>query len=226
MNKIILNKDSRILFLGDSITEGCCVEDYYNRYDNILKRKYNLKEVYNYGIGGTRLAHQSVPSENPRYDLCFCGRAHTMNDDSDIIVVYGGVNDYIHGDAPIGKMGDKIPSTFHGGVYFLMKYLKNTYKDKTVVFMTPAHCNYDHTDAIKSERAIKLPDALPLVEYVKIIEETAKAFDIPVLNLFERLPIDPNIPEHKEKYTTDGLHFNNEGQIILANTLIEFLKAL
>lgn len=99
-------KGKIIDFLGDSITEGVGVRDIENnRYDNILKRKYGLKAVYNYGIGGTRYAHQSKPSLKPRHDLCFCGRAFNLNPDADIIVVYGGVNDYIHGDAPIGNWG-------------------------------------------------------------------------------------------------------------------------
>lgn len=220
-------KGKIINFLGDSITEGVGVDDIQNcRYDNVIKRECGLRAANNYGISGTRLAHQRTPTEQPRKDLCFCGRVYDMDTNADIVVVYGGVNDYIHGDAPIGKMGDKLPSTFYGGVSFLMKYLKNTYKDKTVVFMTPAHCNYDHTDAIKSQRDIKLDDALPLAAYVEIIEECGREFDVPVLNLFKKLPIDPNIPEHKEKYTSDGLHFNNEGQVILANCLIDFLHSL
>ena len=124
MNEKIIN------FLGDSITEGYCVSDLKNRYDNILKEKYNLKMVNNYGIGGTRLAHQSKPSENPKHDLCFCGRAYYLNPDADIIVVYGGVNDYLHGDAYIGKKEDKTPETFYGAVNFLMTFLKETYKNK------------------------------------------------------------------------------------------------
>ncbi|MBR5633064.1 MAG: SGNH/GDSL hydrolase family protein [Clostridia bacterium] len=57
-------------FLGDSITEGVGVTDKVNnRYDNVLRREYGLKETYNYGIGGTRLAHQSKPSAKPRHDL-------------------------------------------------------------------------------------------------------------------------------------------------------------
>lgn len=52
-----------------------------------------LREAYNYGIGGTRLAHQYVPSEKPRYDVCFCGRAYNIDRESDLIVVYGGVNE-------------------------------------------------------------------------------------------------------------------------------------
>lgn len=215
-------------FLGDSITEGVGVTDIENcRYDNVIKKRCNLKATYNYGIGGTRLAHQSVPSEKPRHDLCFCGRAYDLNKEADIIVVYGGVNDYLHGDAPIGTMDDTTPTTFCGAVDWLMNLLKTEYADKTIVFMTPAHCHYQNIpDSVPTNRPIKRSDALPLVEYVKIIEERGKKHNIPVLNLYEKLGIDPNIKEHWEKYTVDGLHFNDAGQAFIAERLIEFLEAL
>ena len=43
---------------------------------------------------------------------------------------------------------------------------------------------------------------------------------------FEKLPIDPNKAEDSEKYTVDGLHFNNEGQLVLAQTIGDFLEDL
>ena len=119
-------KGKIIDFLGDSITEGVGVDDRVNhRYDNIMKKEYGLKEVYNYGIGGSRFAHQSKPSIKPRHDLCFCGRVYDLNKSADIIVVYGAVNDYLHGDAPIGSMGDTTPVTFYGAVRFLMNFCLN-----------------------------------------------------------------------------------------------------
>lgn len=213
-------------FLGDSITEGVGVEDCEtNRYDNVMKKNAKLKAVYNYGIGGTRLAHQTKPSEKPRFDLCFCGRAYDLNPDADIIVVYGGVNDYIHGDAPFGKEGDSTPETFCGGVEFLMSLLEELYPNAQKVFMTPAHMKYDIIDEEKpSPREVKRADAKPLKEYVKVIESTGKKHGIPVLNLYERLPINPNIPEHKEKYTADGLHFNDVGHKFIADLLTEFIE--
>lgn len=126
-------------FLGDSITEGVGVEDLNNRYDNRLKAMLNLKAVHNYGIGGTRIAHQITPSAEPRYDLCFCGRAYDLNREADVIVVYGGVNDWIHGDAPFGEMSDTTPASFCGAVDFLMNLLKEKYPNARLVFMTPAH---------------------------------------------------------------------------------------
>lgn len=218
-------RNKKVAFLGDSITEGLGVSDIANRYDNVIKKLYGLKEVFNYGISGSRLAHQRIPSEKPRFDLCFCGRAYNINPEADVIVVYGGVNDYIHGDAPIGAIGDKTPATFYGAVWFLMDLLKQTYNAK-IVFLTPARCCRDFSDEEPSTRVQKHKNALPLIEYVKIIENTAKEFDIPVLNLYDNLGINPNIEEDKVKYTVDGLHFNDDGQYILAKCVGEFLTSL
>ncbi len=220
-------KGKRIAFLGDSITEGSGVKDIKNcRYDNRLCSIYGLSEVYNYGIGGTRLAHQTRPSDKPRYDLCFCGRAYNISKNADIIVVYGGVNDYLHGDAFFGKMEDKTPETFCGAVWFLMNFLKTEYKEKTVVFMTPAHCSfYGVSDAEPSPHIAKR-DARPLAEYVNVILERGKEFGIPVLNMQEALGIDPNKKEDKEKLTADGLHFNDDGHAYIAAALGKFLTEL
>ena len=222
-------KGKIIDFLGDSITEGYGVSDKENnRYDNILKRECELKAVYNYGIGGTRLAHQTNPSEKPRHDLCFCGRAYNLEPSADLIVVYGGVNDYLHGDAPIGEMGDQTPATFCGAVYWLMNFLKTAYSNKPIVFMTPArYCGKgEKSDLLPHPNPCKLPDAKPLLFYVETIQETAKQFDIPVLDLYHNLGIDPHNPEDCKNLTIDGLHFNDEGHKIIASKLKAFLEAL
>ncbi len=212
-------------FLGDSITEGVGVEDRANnRFDKRIERACGLKASYNYGIGGTRLAHQiKASSEKPRWDLCFCGRAYDLNKDADVIVVFGGTNDYGHGDAPFGTLEDTTPTTYCGAVYWLMNFLKTTYPNAQTVFMTPAHRKGDYK---VSSNAKKAPDAQPLIEYVKVIEEQGKKLGVPVLNLFEELGIDPNNEEERNAYTIDGLHFNDAGHEFLANALIKFLKAL
>lgn len=220
-------KGKIIDFLGDSITEGARVENLENRYDNRLLKLCSLKAVHNYGIGGTRLSHQEKPSDIPRYDLCFCGRAYDLDPAADLIVVYGGINDYLHGDARFGEMSDKTPATFCGAVEFLMNLLKELYPQAKLVFMTPAHARYhEESDALPSPDPHKKPDAKPLAAYVSVIEEKAHAHGIPVLNLYEKLPIDPNRAEDRERYTADGLHFNDEGHGILAALLADFLRAL
>ena len=221
-------KGKKVAFLGDSITEGSGVTDVANnRYDNRLKKLCGFDTVYNYGIGGTRIAYQSKPSETPAYDLYFCGRMYKIAKDADIIVVYGGVNDYIHGDAPIGEYGDSTPSTFCGAVRFLMSNLLERYPQAKVVFLTPAHCCRPiGSDKFPSPRPMKLPDALPLIGYIEIIERTAKEFGIPVFNMYENLGIDPNNEDERERYTVDGLHFNDDGHAIIAEKVKGFLESL
>lgn len=220
-------KGKTLNFLGDSITEGVGVTDQSQRYDNLIHKRFGLAAHYNYGIGGTRLAHQSVPSETPRYDLCFCGRAYLIEKTADLTVVYGGVNDYIHGDAYFGKMEDRTPETFCGAVYFLMSFLKSNYPEQKLVFMTPAHMHFRGvSDSLVCPRPIKKPDAQPLAAYVEVIKARGEELGIPVLDLFEKLPIDPNNEEDREKYTVDGLHFNDLGQAVLAKTLGDFLESL
>lgn len=221
-------KGFKVNFLGDSITEGVGVTDQANRYDNIIKRECNLSQANNYSISGSRLAHQIHPSEKPRYDLCFCGRAYDMDESADMVIVYGGVNDYIHGDAPFGSIGDKTPATFCGGVYFLMKYLSDIYPSKPIVFFTPARCflRKEVDDRIVSTHAKKLPGGKPLIEYAKVIKETAKEFGVYILDLYNDLGLDPHDEQIFEKYTVDGLHFNDAGHQKIAELFKDFIQAI
>ena len=222
-------KGLKVNFLGDSITEGFGVADRAGcRFDRRLANMCQLAAANNYGIGGTRLAHQFYPSEKPRYDLCFCGRVYTMDTSADMVIVYGGVNDYLHGDAPFGQMGDTTPATYCGGVYFLMNYLQENYSGKPIIFMTPARCflRKEVSDLAPSTHAKKTVIGKPLLAYVEVIQETAKQFGYPVLDLYHDLGLDPHDPEIFDTYTLDGLHFNDVGHGVIAQKLKEFIEAL
>ena len=222
-------KGMKVNFLGDSITEGAGVVDQQNRYDYRLAAMCQLSAINSYGISGSRLAHQIHPSETPRYDLCFCGRAYDMDTSADMVVVFGGVNDYIHGDAPFGEVGDTTPATFCGGVYFLMNYLRQAYAGKPIVFMTPARCFLckEVDDLVVSTHARKRPGiGKPLRPYVDAILETAKLFEIPTMDLYNDLGLDPHDPEIFDTYTMDGLHFNDAGHAVIAQKLKDFIEAI
>ena len=108
----------KINFLGDSITEGVGASAPDKVYHQVILRKYGLAAARNYGISGTRYARQITPTLNePRFDLDFCQRYAGMDDDADIVVVFGGTNDFGHGDAPIGTPDDRTPDTFWGGAH-------------------------------------------------------------------------------------------------------------
>ncbi len=224
-----MNLDGKaIAFLGDSITEGYNVENVKNRFDNRIKEMCNLKEVYNYGIGGTRIAYQYPPSLDPKIDLFFCGRIYQINKDADIIVIFGGVNDYLHGNAPFGTMADKTADTFCGAVDKLMTSAKELFSSKTVVFLTPAgtSCISCGGDDTKPSLTHQTEDAKPLVEYVNVIKQKGKEFGFPVGDLHAEFKDKFRDYDFVSKYANDGLHFNDEGHKLLAEYIIEFLHNL
>ncbi len=211
-------KNKIVNFLGDSITEGVGVEDQSNRYDMRLARLWELKKANNYGISGTRFAHQHKTSEPPSFDLNFCGRALYMDKEADLIIVFGATNDFGHGDAAFGSDGQNTPETYCGAVRYLMNTLKVTYPDARVVFITPARRDTGPDCSAYNSR--------PLIDYVNKIKEYAPEFGFHVLDFYKKLPIDPAKPKQREKYAPDGLHFNDDGHEILAKTIADFVEKI
>ncbi len=208
-------KGKKINFLGDSITEGvgtACKEEIYL---NIIKEAEGLKEARNYGISGTRLAVQNGPEDwGPAYSVRYTG----MDDDADIVVVFGGTNDFGHGNAPIGQFTDRVNTTYYGACHVLMQGLIEKFPEAVIVFMTPLHR--------LTEDEPSMGNGLPLKAYVDIIREVAEFYSIPVLDLYAMSGIQPRVPVLQEKYCPDGLHPNGEGHKLIASRLTGFLKSL
>ncbi len=213
----------KMAFLGDSITFGTGVENIENRYDNVLKRLLNLSDTYNLGDPGTPIAPLASANGDPEKGASFCARRNTVPDDADVIVIFGGTNDYGLGNVPFGTIKDKTVDTFCGSVDFLISELKKEYKNSKIVFIAPSH---RLGDAEPSKKEGKLSDAKPLEAYVDIIVQKCTEFKIPVLNLYDELGIDPNCDKDRMNYAPDGLHFNDEGHSIIAQRTCEFLKKL
>ena len=94
-------KGKKIIFLGDSITEGVGVSSVEKRYTDVFKRITEIGECVNYGISATRIARQQKVEIEYRDTNAFTERFEQMDDDADIVVVFGGTNDYGHGDLVI-----------------------------------------------------------------------------------------------------------------------------
>ena len=216
-------KNKKINFLGDSITEGVGVSSEENIYLNVIKREASLSEARNYGISGTRIARQRKPSEDPRMDLDFISRVEEMDADADVVVVFGGTNDYGHGDAPLGTFADRTPDTFYGACHMLLNRLIRRYPLATIVFVTPMH---RLNDTKPKGEGNKVMNTAPLSVYVDIIKEVAAYYALPVLDLFTTSGIQPNVPILKETYCPDGLHPNDAGNRVIASRLMGFLSTL
>lgn len=124
----------KVIFLGDSITEGVGASSGANKYVNKVA-EFCKAEVKNFGVSGTRIARQTTPSEYILFDYDFQMRVEVMSKNVDKVFVFGGTNDYGHGDAKIGSENDDTPYTFYGGLNNLMKKLIGIYgKKKSVLY--------------------------------------------------------------------------------------------
>lgn len=209
-------------FLGDSITEGYGTTGPDKVFHQLIAKKYNMKIARNYGIGGTRFARQRKPTQ-PIWDKDFSGRFIEMDDDAQLVVLFGGTNDFGHGDAPIGAPSDREPNTFYGACHYIMSGLINKYPDARIVVMTPLHrCNEDNPrgDGAKTE------NLAVLAVYVKIIKEVAEYYSLPIIDLWACSGIQPKLDIIKKKYCPDGLHPNDEGHVKMADYIGQCLEKL
>lgn len=205
-------KGLTIDFLGDSITEGHGTTAPEKVFHQIIKEKYDLEFAYNYGIGGTRLARQLTPTmDRTKHDLYFELRAETMDRKADAVVVFGGTNDYGHGDAHFGETDSEDIYTFCGAVNSLISKLERDFSKARIIFMTPLHR--------LNETQPSQPDGKTLEDYVKAIRDICKKRNIPVIDLFEINPLDPR----DEVLVPDGLHPSDEGHKIMAEVIAEEL---
>ncbi len=208
--------DMTINFLGDSITEGAGAGSYENCYVGRLERSGIFAAVRNYGIGGTRIAPNRMASPDPKWDKDFIGRAKDM-EKADIIVIFGGTNDYGHGDAPFGKLTDNTADTFCGAYNVLLEALADAYPEAKLLVVTPLH-RYGE-DNPRGE-GWKAPGKI-LCEYVDAIINIADAHQVPVLDLYHRPPFPAS-----DDYLADGLHPNDRGHAELAGAVADEIKRL
>ena len=207
-------KGLTINFLGDSITEGCGTTGGDKVFHCIIKEKCGLKHAYNYGVSGTRIARQVVPSMTTRYDYTFELRSDIMNKNADAVVVFGGTNDFGHGDAPFGDIESEDIYTFCGAVNSLINKLKRDFPNGKIIFMTPLH---RITEMTPSE-----PDGKILEDYVEAIRTICKKHSIPVIDLFAINPLDCE----DKTLVPDGLHPNDAGHSVMAEVIAEKLLEL
>ena len=210
-------------FLGDSITEGVGASCEANRFTDVFARLYGAK-ANNYGISGSRIARQRV-NTGERHERDFCMRVPEMDEQADAVVVFGGTNDFGHGDAPVGTFADRDPSTFYGACHAMMSGLLARYCGKPIVIVTPLHrAAEDCPEGDGTGR--RLGNTALLSAYRAILMEVAAYYALPVLDLYATSGIQPRHPEVRARLLPDGLHPSDEGHAIIARRIGEFLKTL
>ena len=207
----------KINFLGDSITEGAFASSQENCYVSVVGKLLNC-ETRNYGISGTRIARQKAASADPRWDLDFSSRVDAMNPDADLVFVFGGTNDYGHGDAPMGNINDSTPYTFYGAMNVLVDELLKKYEKNKVIFIIPLYRENEDNPFGDGTRTNKRP---PLSEYRKAMVEVLTNRQITILDIKDEMGKPEGNP-----LLADGLHPNDKGHKKLATLIANFIKRL
>lgn len=206
-----------INFLGDSITQGAGADCAEGKYTSYVCRNMGAKEI-NLGLSGTRIAKQTRRTNNPD-DEVFMRRAVLIEKDADFTFVFGGTNDFGHGDAPFGALGDCTDDTFYGAFDNLVAYLVGVLDKNKLCFILPlqrADADNEYGDGTK-EVPGKVLDA-----YIRAEVEVLQKYGVEYLCLDEAFPKAEMYPG--SKLTGDGLHPSPFGHKLLGDCLIAYLK--
>ena len=208
----------KVIFLGDSITEGVGASREEAKYVNKVAEICGV-EVKNFGVSGTRIARQTEPSEWVTSDYDFQMRAEVMSKDADKVFVFGGTNDYGHGDAKIGEESDETPYTFHGALNSLIKRLTELYGKDKICFILPLR-RFEEED-LYGQGNRKEP-TLNLKGYVDIIRAKCEKAGIDYIDLYKN-GIPKPVTDKGDEYTADGLHPNDKGHLFIAEKIKNYL---
>lgn len=78
----------KLLFLGDSITEGVGASRSENNYVNLVGNTLNC-EAINYGVSGTRIGRQTFVHCSAMWNYDFRLRVQIMPEKADKVFVFG-----------------------------------------------------------------------------------------------------------------------------------------
>lgn len=180
-------------------------------------------KCHGYGIGGTRIAPECQKGQETEDKLYFGARVKDMISDADVVVVFGGTNDFGHGEIFFGDLRGEQKHSFCGAFHQLLIDLLTRYPAAQIVVMTPLHRTTED-DLGVNEHGTRREHRLE--DYVDAIIHISGYYGVPVLDLFRVSGMQPAVPVIMEKYMPDGLHPNDEGHAIIAEKLIGFLKLL
>jgi len=204
---VTLKKGDRIVFLGDSITQGGVgPKGYVTLIDKALQEKQKALgiEVVGAGISGNK-----VPDLQNRVEKDVIAKKPT------VVVIYIGINDVWHGqnDPAKGTSKDK----FEAGLKEVIG--KCTAAGAQVVLCTPS--------VIGEKADGSNPLDKKLDEYADVSRAVAKELKLPLCDLRKAFieNLKTNNPQNKDKgvLTTDGVHLNDAGNQFVADVILKTL---
>ena len=190
--------------LGDSITYGAGGKSWTYFIGDLI----GASEVRNYGVSGS-----SIQDDGRKQG--FINRYSNMSNDADLIIVWGGVNDHhwrTSSDYSFGDMNSTSNKTFYGALKNLCVGLKEKYKGKSILFITPMK-NTGYMSGSNECPSWNVKNTLgkTLTDYRNAILEVCDYYSIPVLDLYSESGFTTGLIESEVQLLfPDKLHPNEK----------------
>ncbi len=204
--------DKTVVFIGDSITEGITSSidqnGNYVSYVTYVNSYLHFGNVLNHGMGGRMFAQYGGDELSLAMNF-----ENVTNINSDIIVVFAGVNDYLCTPANkhFGSISDTMTTgNFCGALRYFMKQLKEYYGDREIFFVTM----YDINKKVDCAYA-DFNGQPTLGDFMEAERQLAEEFGFHIIDLYGTGFMDCSTKEASDYYLRDGLHPKDNGSIAL-----------
>lgn len=201
-------KNKKWCVVGDSITEVNSTSN--TKYHDIIKNKIGCT-VYNQGKSGTGYAVSYSGGK------AIVDRINDIPEDSDLITIFAGTNDWGRNLTTLGTFSDTTKDTFYGALKLSIEAIINNFPTKRIGIITPIpRSNYRNTNKAGEN----------LQQYRDAIIKVCEYYSIPCLDLYKDSGFYPTNATFKTTYIPDGLHPNDAGHEILAEKIEKWIETL
>lgn len=244
-NKYSFLKGKKVCFFGDSITAENMYPDAFCTLTGAIP--------YYRGQSGSSICGTSPQSIcarmqfTRRNDNTYPGTGG-LPSDADLIIVYGGINDWGHG-VTFGSLEEAIPTesieitwegtkelptTFCGGCKMLFKYLRESFPTTPIIALSLHHVysksfsdwnDMSSWDATTGAYTYSVKNGKTILDYKTAYEKAASLFGVPVIDL-HNIGITPYDAGQLAEYYRDGLHFNEKGYTKMAHFVADQICTL
>ena len=226
--QVIHTGDKKIAFLGDSITAGVGTNNIYHMY---LGERFGWT-CKNYGYGGSGYARSypstggkmatgqtgmgvTITSSNKFEPNDFLARIATIDTTIDGLVIFGGTNDWAHGDVIS-------VDAFKTAVNNVFTYAQTHFGRIPIIVLLPIHRGNDSTPNSTTGKTLR--------EYCEIIKECSIPYGIRCIDLFSESGLNPANQHNNDLYyirddteVSDSLHPNHYAHNVISNLIASAL---
>ena len=202
-----LLEDKTIAFLGDSITAGNggtkTLDGSGLNYTDYIAQ-YTDAEILNLGIGG-------APYDGYDNDDAIIYRYKDIPEDTDIIVLFAGINDLFAGAEHFGSLDDLEEGTYCGDIYTTFDEIHEDYSDAEVYVVITYPNKMEEYTQFTGEN---------WQEYADVQIELAEEFDFHVIDLYAEGFMNSKDSKVRNAFFLDDIHPDDLGSEVLGRHIL------